>query len=110
MVNPGTLEKQRLAKEYAKRVLYNIKDIMESRGTKQVYLAKLLGMSGGGLSKIMSSDTKLTIEILFQIANILNVTPSSLLPQEEESQESRNTLDEYIDSRIEKKLESRFKQ
>lgn len=60
-------------------VATNIRKIRESKDYTQDYLAVKLAISQNAYSKIELGYTKITVERLFQIAQILEVNPISLI-------------------------------
>ena len=60
-------------------VAVNIRKIRESKGFTQDYLAMKLAISQNAYSKIELGYTKITVERLFQIAQILEVDPVYLI-------------------------------
>ncbi len=62
-----------------KTVAINIRKIRESKDYTQDYLAAKLGISQNAYSKIELGYTKITVERLFHIAQILEVNPVDLL-------------------------------
>jgi DNA-binding Xre family transcriptional regulator len=60
-------------------VAVNIRKIRESKDYTQDYLAVKLAISQNAYSKIELGYTKITVERLFQIAQILEVNPVDLL-------------------------------
>lgn len=56
-----------------------IRKIRYLKGLSQEYLATKCGISQNSLSKIELGETKLSIERLTQIANILELTPEEIL-------------------------------
>lgn len=62
-----------------KNVARNIRKIREYRDYTQDYLAAKLKISQNAYSKIELSYSKLTIERLFQVAEILNIEATQLL-------------------------------
>lgn len=62
-----------------KAVATNIRKIRESKDYTQDYLAVKLAISQNAYSKIELGYTKITVERLFQIAQILEVDPVGLI-------------------------------
>ena len=80
----------------------NIDDVLRlidieihKRGWKRKNLVKALNKSDAWLSKIMNKKRGLSLQILFDIAKILEIEPASLLPSDE-NKISHISLDEYI--------------
>jgi len=63
-------------------VAVNIRKIRETRNYTQEYLAVKLGISQNAYSKIELGYTKITLERLYQIANILEIDLVELLRSE----------------------------
>jgi transcriptional regulator with XRE-family HTH domain len=70
--------KQELEKKI-RTVAVNIRKIREGKGYTQDYLAIKLSISQNAYSKIELGYTKITVERLFQIAEILEVNPVNLI-------------------------------
>jgi transcriptional regulator with XRE-family HTH domain len=62
-----------------KKVAANIRRIREYRNYTQEYLAAKLRISQNAYSKIELSHTRVTIDRLFRIADILGVDPIAIL-------------------------------
>ncbi|HEX3385789.1 MAG TPA: helix-turn-helix transcriptional regulator [Mucilaginibacter sp.] len=62
-----------------KKVAHNIRKIREYRNYTQEYLAAKLRISQNAYSKIELGHTKITIDRLFRIADILGVDPVIIL-------------------------------
>jgi transcriptional regulator with XRE-family HTH domain len=73
-----------------KKVAANIRKVREHRNYTQEYLAAKLKISQNAYSKIELGYTKITIDRLFHIADILEVTSAELL--NEDAAESINIL------------------
>lgn len=67
-------------------VAINIRRIRESKDYTQDYLAVKLNISQNAYSKIELGYTKITVERLFQIAQILEVDPVDLINFSDEEQ------------------------
>jgi len=80
-----------------------IKSEVKKAGFTYETFAKLFGYTEGWFSNIVNEHRGISVEILLEIAKKLNIPASSLLP--EEAQKNPESLDEYIDLRIDKKLE-----
>ncbi len=61
------------------QVYENIRKIRELKGLTREYVAAELKMSSSGYGKIERGEVDLTISRLFKIAEVLNVSPSSIL-------------------------------
>jgi len=67
-----------------KKVATNIRKIREYRNYTQEYLAAKLKISQNAYSKIELGYTKITVDRLFRIADILEVDPIDILIKENE--------------------------
>lgn len=56
-----------------------IKEVLEEKGIKQVWLAEKLGKSFNTVNGYVQNRTQPSLEVLYQIAEILNVDISELL-------------------------------
>ncbi len=56
-----------------------IKEILEEKGIKQVWLAEKLGKSYNMINSYVQNRKQPRLEVLFEIAKILHVTPQELL-------------------------------
>nr|WP_215906958.1 helix-turn-helix transcriptional regulator [Olleya sediminilitoris] len=56
-----------------------IKEVLEDKGIKQVWLAERLGKSFNTVNGYVQNRTQPSLEVLYEIANILNVDPKELL-------------------------------
>ena len=56
-----------------------IKEVLESKGLTQVWLAEALGKSYNMVNSYVQNRRQPSIEILYQIAKILNVEATDLL-------------------------------
>ncbi len=65
--------------EYCSNILKRIKEYMEKNEIKQLELSKKSNINQSTLSKIMSGETKLTLQHIYRICNALNVDPRILL-------------------------------
>ena len=65
-------------------VAINIRKIRESKDFTQDYLAMKLSISQNAYSKIELGYTKITVERLFQIAQILEVNPVYLISADDD--------------------------
>lgn len=58
-----------------------IKEVLQEKGIKQTWLAEKLGKSFKIVNSYACNRTQPPLEVLFEIAKILNVEPSDLLIQ-----------------------------
>ena len=56
-----------------------IKDVLEERGIKQTWLAERLGKSFCIVNSYVCNRRQPSLDVLFEIANILNVDPKELI-------------------------------
>ena len=56
-----------------------IKEILEERGIKQIWLAERLGKSFCIVNSYVCNRRQPSLEVLFEIAEILNVDPKELI-------------------------------
>ena len=58
------------------RLRQNIRDMREDKKLTQADMAEKLGLSETGYAKIERGESKIRIERLFQIAQVLDVSPA----------------------------------
>ena len=94
---------------------------LEEKGWKPVDLARALGFSNGWASNIMTErrgKRSLTINLLYEIAEKLEVDPTSLLPDIKDFRPKisleeffwlsiKEKLDKYLDEKIEQRLKEK---
>ena len=56
-----------------------IKEVLEERGIKQTWLAERLGKSFCIVNSYVCNRRQPSLDVLFEIANILNVEPKALI-------------------------------
>ena len=56
-----------------------IKEVLESKGIKQIWLAEQIGKSFSVVNAYVCNRRQPSLEVLFEIAKILNVDPKELL-------------------------------
>ena len=56
-----------------------IKEVLESKGIKQIWLAEQIGKSFSVVNAYVCNRRQPSLEVLFEIAKILNVDPKDLL-------------------------------
>ena len=59
-----------------------IKEVLEEKGIKQVWLAEKLGKSYNMVNSYVQNRQQPRLEVLFEIARILEVKPKDLLKQD----------------------------
>ena len=60
-----------------------IKEVLESKGIKQTWLAEQIGKSFSVVNSYVCNRRQPSLEVLFEIAKILNVDPKELLANQE---------------------------
>ena len=60
-----------------------IKEILEERGIKQTWLAEKLGKSFCMVNSYVCNRRQPSLEVLFEIAKILNIDPKELIANRE---------------------------
>ena len=60
-----------------------IKEVLEEKGIKQVWLADKLGKSFNTINGYVQNRKQPSLEVLYKIASILNVDPKELLDTKE---------------------------
>ena len=63
--------------------MYRIKEVLEERGIKQSWLAEKLGKSFCMVNSYVCNRRQPSLEVLFEIAKILNVNPKDLIDSKE---------------------------
>lgn len=58
-----------------------IKEVLEQKGVKQIWLSEQLGKSYNMVNSYVQNRRQPSIEILYNIAEILNVNPKDLLKE-----------------------------
>lgn len=66
-----------------------IKEILERRGIKQIWLADQLGKSYNMVNSYAQNKRQPSVEVLYKIANILNVDIKELLVSNKPEQETK---------------------
>ena len=61
-----------------------IKEVLEERGIKQTWLAERLGKSFCIVNSYVSNRRQPSLQVLFEIAKILNVNPKELIEDNNE--------------------------
>lgn len=99
--------------------IYQIDDVLRlidlevyKRGWKRTDLVKALNRDDSWLSKIMHKERRLSVQTILDIANILGIDPTSLLPGENPKPKADLT-DFFWDSikeRLDKYLEEKFRE
>ena len=56
-----------------------IKEVLEAKGIKQVWLAEKLGKSFNTINGYVQNRNQPSLEVLYEIAKILDVNPKELL-------------------------------
>lgn len=63
----------------------NIKIVLEQQGRSQVWLAKAIDKSANTVNAYVQNRTQPSLDILYKIADLLNVNPKDLLIDKNES-------------------------
>jgi len=87
-----------------KNVLERIRQELDRQGLKDKELAALLGRSAPGFSLIMAGQRRITVDVLYAIAEKLNVDVHSLLPSKNQSQ-GAVSIEEYFRELIREEIE-----
>ena len=66
------------------RPMNRIKEILEARGIKQTWLAEKLGKSFCIVNSYVCNRRQPSLDVLFEIAKILNVDPKELIRSNEQ--------------------------
>ena len=66
------------------RPMNRIKEVLEERGIKQTWLAEKLGKSFCMVNSYVCNRRQPSLEVLFEIAKILNVNPKELIEDNNE--------------------------
>ena len=61
----------------------DIKEVLEERGIKQTWLAEKLGKSFCMVNSYVCNRRQPSLEVLFEIAKILNVNPKELIDSDD---------------------------
>ena len=81
------------------RAMNRIKEVLEEKGIKQTWLAEKLGKSYNMVNSYVQNRQQPRLEILFEIARILDVDPKELIKSVEKpsaaSQEPSTDLSEW---------------
>ena len=59
-----------------------IKEVLESKGIKQTWLAEQIGKSFSVVNAYVCNRRQPSLDVLFEIANILNMDPKELIISE----------------------------
>ena len=68
-----------LNKQMVNSPINRIKEVLEEKGIKQVWLAEKLGKSFNTVNGYVQNRNQPSLEVLYEIANILSVNPKELL-------------------------------
>lgn len=60
-------------------IMNRIKEVLEERGIKQVWLAEKIGKSYNVVNRYVQNRNQPSLEVLFEIARVLNIDPKELL-------------------------------
>lgn len=92
------------------KVIENIKTIRKSKGISHEAMAANLGISQATYTKIEQEETKLTVERLQNIADILGVSIGELLEPESQLQHRETQLSEFVAEVSLQKMESLYQE
>ena len=59
--------------------MYRIKEVLEEKGIKQTWLAEKLGKSFNTVNSYVQNRQQPRLEVLFEIAKILEIDPKELI-------------------------------
>ena len=68
-----------LNKQMVNSPINRIKEVLEEKGIKQVWLAEKLGKSFNTVNGYVQNRNQPSLEVLYEIAKILDVNPKELL-------------------------------
>lgn len=88
-------------------VFDKIRESLKQKGFTQKKLAERLGVSEPTVSRIMSKKRGLSVEMLIEIAEILEIDPASLVP--DSHPEKRPDFEEYIRQIVQEEIEKALK-
>ena len=69
---------------YKNKKMNRIKEVLEDKGIKQIWLAEKLGKSYNMVNSYVQNRRQPSLEDLYKIAEILNIEPSELLKNKKE--------------------------
>lgn len=107
------LTKEKLADKFISvvptldEVFDKIREALKQKGFTQKKLAERLGVSEPTVSRVMAKKRGLSVEMLIEIAEILEIDPASLVPGI--NPEKRPALDEYIRQIVQEEIEKALK-
>lgn len=64
-------------------IMNRIKEVLEEKGIKQTWLAEKLGKSYNMVNAYVQNRQQPRLEVLYEIAKILDVNPKDLLKEEQ---------------------------
>jgi len=76
--------KTKFATRHLLRTMNRIKEVLEEKGIKQTWLAEQLGKSYNMVNGYVQNRQQPRLEVLYEIANILNIDAKELLKTNEE--------------------------
>lgn len=105
--NKARLNKADMRKSVHRKTLDRIKKEVKKQKFTYEKFASLFGKTEGWFSHIMTGRTKLTIALLYEIADKLEIDPASLLPSG--NPEAKSKFEEYIRSIVQEEIEKAIK-
>lgn len=73
-----------------------IKEVLEEKGIKQIWLAEKLGKSYNMVNSYMQNRSQPSLEVLFKIAEILEVDVKDLIDSESSTKTQKGTYGIHI--------------
>uniref|UniRef100_UPI004057AA9F helix-turn-helix domain-containing protein n=1 Tax=Agathobacter sp. TaxID=2021311 RepID=UPI004057AA9F len=78
--------------DFNEMILIRIRELVDSKKLKQSYLAQKSNISQSTLSKVMSGETKLTMQHIFKLCKALEITPSDLFATDDTKRVSFDSI------------------
>ena len=75
-----------------------IKEVLEERGIKQTWLAEKLGKSFCMVNSYVCNRRQPSLEVLFEIAKILNVNPKELIDSDDSISINARPIEDMLNS------------
>ena len=69
---------------YKNKKMNRIKEVLKQKGIKQIWLADKLGKSYNMVNGYVQNRQQPRLEILFEIAKLLNIDPKELIQSDQE--------------------------
>ena len=80
------------------RPMNRIKEVLEERGIKQTWLAEKLGKSFCMVNSYVCNRRQPSLEVLFEIAKILNVNPKELIDSDDSISINARPIEDMLNS------------